>query len=82
MEPYDPFHPNDYSEYKAWKKRSREEKRKEELKRIEDLKRRRDGSHSEYTSESDSDDGRRGRKTGAFHLSVAKSGVAIYSSSS
>ncbi|CCA71067.1 hypothetical protein PIIN_05002 [Serendipita indica DSM 11827] len=67
MEPYDPFHPNDYHEYKKWKQREQQERRMQERRRVEELKRRRTYSHSEYSSEEHSDDGRPSRKTARYH---------------
>ncbi|CAG8675349.1 1761_t:CDS:2, partial [Acaulospora colombiana] len=58
FEQYDPFHPNDYHEYKNWKKKEREERRMQERRRVEELKRRREGDWSEDSSENDSEDAR------------------------
>lgn len=59
FEMYDPRHPNDYHEYKNWKRQEREERRMEEFRKREDRKRPRESSASEYTSDEHSDDGRR-----------------------
>lgn len=59
FETYDPRHPNDYHEYKNWKRQEREERRMEEFRKREDRKRPRESSASEYTSDEHSDDGRR-----------------------
>lgn len=59
FETYDPRHPNDYHEYKTWKRQEREERRLGEFRKREDRKRPRESSASEYTSDEHSDDGRR-----------------------
>jgi len=70
FEQYDPFRPNDYHEYKNWKQKEREQRWMQERKRVEELKRRRDSSRSEYSSDSQSEDGRPNRKAGRFNRAL------------
>ena len=65
-EQYNPVRPNDYFEYKAWKKREQEEKRR---RRESERKRYRAGSHSDSDSYYSEDDYDRPRKNGACGIS-------------
>ncbi|THH19197.1 hypothetical protein EW146_g1929 [Bondarzewia mesenterica] len=66
-EQYDPMRPNDYNEYKIWKRREREERRERlaEQRRLADRKRyRRSSSYSDYSDTGSEDE--RPRKAGRY----------------
>lgn len=64
---YDPMRPNDYNEYKIWKRRDREERRQrllEEKRRAEDRKRLRRSSSYSGDSYGSASEEERPRKAG------------------
>ncbi|TFY68335.1 hypothetical protein EVG20_g3597 [Dentipellis fragilis] len=66
-EQYDPLRPNDYNEYKIWKRKDREERRERmaEQRRLDERKRmRRSNSYSDYTESGSEED--RPRKSGRY----------------
>ena len=77
-EPYDPMRPNDYSEYKIWKRKDHEERRNrmlEERRRAEDRKRHRSSDYSDDSRSGSEDD--RPRKAGQSILTHRVFGSSV-----